>query len=392
VRLAYVCADPGVPLFGRKGCSVHAQEVLRGLLRRGVRVELFAARLGGEAPPGLSGLPVHRLPAPPKGDAAARERAALAANGDLARALSGAGRFDAVYERYSLWSTAAMAHAGAAGVPGLLEVNAPLIEEQARHRELVDRDGAERAAARAFDDATALIAVSEGVASYLDRWPVARGKVHVVPNGVDPARFRPDLPPSRPRADGAFVVGFVGTLKPWHGLTTLVEAFALLRREVPGARLLIVGEGPERARLEADLAGRGLSQAVDWTGGVDPSEVPALLASMDVAVAPYPRLDDFYFSPLKLYEYMAAGLPVVASRIGQVGAAVRDGVDGLLVPSGDAAGLAARLSQLAADPAWRRRLGAAARAAVVRRHSWDAVVDRLLELARPVGARSALVS
>src|SRR5262249_53202779 len=82
--------------------------------------------------------------------------------------------------------------------------------------------------------------------------------------------------------------------------------------------LLIVGDGPERPRLEADLCARGLRELTQFTGSVDSDEVPGLLASMEVAVAPYPKLASFYFSPLKVYEYMAAGLPIVASRIGQL--------------------------------------------------------------------------
>ena len=73
MRLAYVCADPGVPVFGRKGASIHVQEVVRALDARGVEVELFASRTGGDPPPGLEKVPLHGLPAPPKGDLAARE-------------------------------------------------------------------------------------------------------------------------------------------------------------------------------------------------------------------------------------------------------------------------------------------------------------------------------
>lgn len=142
-RLAYVCADPGVPVFGGKGASVHVQEVVRALVEKGVRVELFASRTGGDPPPGLEEVPLHRLPSPPKGDLEKRERELLAANDELREALEAAGPFDAVYERYSLWSFAGMEYAARTAVSGILEVNAPLIEEQAAHRGLADRAGAE---------------------------------------------------------------------------------------------------------------------------------------------------------------------------------------------------------------------------------------------------------
>jgi glycosyltransferase involved in cell wall biosynthesis len=386
MRIAYVCADLGVPVFGRKGCSIHVQEVVGAFDRLGGRVELFTPRAEGDPPPSLEAVPVHRLPAAPGGDAAARERAALAANDALRDALRRAGPFDLVYERYALWSFAGMEYARATGVPALLEVNAPLIEEQAEHRTLVDRRGAAAVAARVFGASTALVAVSAEIGSYLEGYPEAAGRVHVVPNGVNLERFLPGLRATRPRQPGTFLVGFVGSLKPWHGLPTLVQAFALLHGRHPDARLLVVGEGPEGPRLLEELSRRGLCGAAELTGAVPPTEVPGLLGRMDAAVAPYPNLKRFYFSPLKVYEYMAAGLPVVASRVGQLAELIQDRVNGLLCPPEDALALAAALEELEKDPGLRRRLGEAARATVIREHSWEAVARRLLRLA---GALSA---
>jgi glycosyltransferase involved in cell wall biosynthesis len=380
MRVAYVCADRGVPVFGTKGCSVHVQEVVRALLRLGAEVHLFAARPGGPAPADLAGARLHPLPDPPKGDPAARERAALAANDDLRAALERAGRFDLVWERYALWSYAGMEYARDRGTPGVLEVNAPLVEEQAAHRTLVDRGGAEAVAARVFAAADVLAAVSAEVAEYLGRFPGVRGRVHVVPNGVDPARFPAGLRPSRRGPAGSFTVGFVGTLKPWHGLGTLAAALGLLLQRAPGSRLLVVGDGPAREGLEADLAGRGARAAAEFAGATAPADVPGLLASMDAGVAPYAGAG-FYFSPLKVFEYMAAGLPVVASRVGQLARLIRDGENGLLVPPGDAAALADALARLHDDPGLRARLGRRARADVLLEHTWGATVRRVLALA-----------
>src|SRR5262249_52500974 len=159
---------------------------------------------------------------------------------------------------------------------------------------------------------------------------------------------------------GIFTVGFVGTLKAWHGLSILVNAFDALHKQHFATRLLIVGDGPEREKLASDLAQRGLVKAAEFTGAVAPGEIPGLLASMDVAFAPYPPLANFYFSPLKVYEYMAAGLPVVASRLGQLQSLIEPEVDGLLVPPGDSAALAAALERLLKDSALRARLGRSA--------------------------------
>jgi glycosyltransferase involved in cell wall biosynthesis len=379
IRVAYVCADPGVPVFGRKGCSVHVQEVIRALKGHGVMVDLFATRVGGPPPPGLEDVTVHQFPLAAAAGAAARERAAVRMNRVLGQALTRTvAPFDAVYERCSLWSFAAMRFARAAGIPGVLEVNAPLIDEQAEHRTLCDRGTAARIAARTFTAAHTIVAVSEAVADYAMQFAGARDRVHVIGNGVDPARFPSSSGLAAPAQPGRiFTVGFVGTLKPWHGLGTLAAAVAKLHEQDPRLRLVVVGDGPWRGRLEQDLARRGLSGVTQLTGAVAPQEIPDLLASMDVAVAPYAARSDFYFSPLKVLEYMAAGLPVVASRIGQIAQVIVDGETGLLCEPDDPGSLAHRLRLLRNAPALRLKLGAAARVAVVKHHTWQEVTRRI---------------
>ena len=366
MRVAYVCADPGVPVFGTKGSSIHVQEVLRQLARRGVELTLWCARTGGKPAAGLEGVEVRCLPPRAGGLPAQREEQQRSADLELGARLREGPRVDLVYERYSLWGTAGMRHASLLGVPGLLEVNAPLVEEQARHRQLVDRDGALTRAGAVFRLARSVLCVSEPVASWVRE--VAPGaRIVVLPNGVDPARFTPGPEPA-----GPFTVGFVGTLKPWHGVDVLVRAVALLDE----VRLRVIGDGPEREALER-LAVRLLgAHRADFVGAVHPGQLPAELARLHVAAAPYP-VADTYFSPLKVFEYLAAGLPVVASRSGQLSQVLTDGVDGLLTPAGDVVALADAIAGLRSEPGLRVRLGRAARQ-TAQRHTWEAVVDASL--------------
>lgn len=379
MKIAYVCTDPGVPVFGNKGGSIHVQAVVRALRALGVEVVLFARRLGGEPPAGLESIPVRKLSKAPSGQTETRERFLLDANTELGALLQAEPGLDAIYERHSLFSFAAMEYASVAGIPGLLEVNAPLVEEQRRYRSLLLAAEAEVAAGRCFCVASTVFAVSSPLAEWLSRDTEANGRVHVLPNGVDLSRFGPDVVPSHPAETGVVTIGFVGSLRPWHGVEQLVEAFGRLRRESVRARLLIVGDGPMRAQIESACA--PYSDAVVLTGAVTPDRVPGLLASMDIAVAPYPRLENFYFSPLKLFEYMAASVAVVASASGQVCEVIEDGQTGLLYKPDDADGLHGVLNRLVADPDLRARLGSNGKEAAITRHGWEIVAAKILEFA-----------
>ncbi len=414
MRVAYVCLDPGVPVFGCKGCSIHVQEILRAMLRRGWRPELFVARTGGDAPNDLKQIPVTMLDDHQRaktgrskrrslGDARSssprqcksnqdvhdrgvREWAVMQANARLGTLLPEAGPWDAVYERHALFSSSAMRFAHDQGIAGVLEVNAPLIAEQAQHRILVNVQQAERHAGDAFHHASCLIGVSRPVADYLEATTGSGRKIHVVSNGVDVDRFAPRTNArnrkGRQRDKTSFVVGFVGTLKPWHGVADLITALFQLHETVPHARLLIVGDGPQREDLERQVAQRGLVDKVEFTGAAPHDEIPDHLSQMDVAVAPYPRLPDFYFSPLKIYEYFAAGRPVVASRIGGLDRVIQQEQTGLLVEPGHATELVGALRRLATDRELCDRLGQNARETACRHHSW---LSKLAQIASVAG-------
>lgn len=379
MKIAYVCSDPGVPVFGTKGCSLHVQEMLRAFQAFGMDTTLYARAIGGAAPADLSGIPVRALDAVAKGSAAERETALVAGNAVAAKALRSAEPFDLVYERYALWSHAPLVAARASGAVTMLEVNAPLIEEQQRFRTLHDGDAAKSSSLKVFDAADIIVAVSNEVACYLTKFRQAQGKIHVIPNGVNAERFG-DAAPVRAGRTRPYTVGFVGSLKPWHGVDILIDAFAKMLGHVGDARLLIVGDGPERDRLVALCSRLDISDRVEFTGAIEPAAVPGQLARMDVGVAPYPELDDFYFSPLKVFEYLASGLPVVASDIGQLRDIVHQGC-GILCEPGNEIALSDALVSLSASPQRRNQLGAAGRKRVRAEHTWLSVAERVLELA-----------
>jgi glycosyltransferase involved in cell wall biosynthesis len=384
----YVVIDPGVPAFGTKGCSVHVQEVLRELDRRYGHVHLVATRPGGDPPADLGDIVVHALPRAVGADLATREAAQRRVGNDAARIVANLcaadNRVAVVYERYALWSAAALEAARAAGVPTVLEINAPLLEEQAKHRGLHGATAARWWTARALAAADTPFAVAGPVARWAESLDPRGRAILVVPNGVDLGRFTPT--PIR-REVTEPVVAFAGTFKPWHGTDLLVDAVAAARAQGLALRLLLIGDGPQLAATVERAERAGVP--VHATGRIDPAEVPGWLHGADLAAAPYPA-GEHYFSPLKVAEYLAAGLPTVASAIADLPGLVADGEEALLVPPGDVAATAAALVRLARDPGLRARMAVSARRAAEQRMSWTAVVDATLALVPIVPAgRSA---
>jgi glycosyltransferase involved in cell wall biosynthesis len=372
MRIVYVCADGGIAVFGDKGASVHITAMAGAFQRCGASLHLLCARRGT----GTADYPVELVAADPlpHDDRAGKERGHIANAAAIEARLLALYRdwpFDLIYERYSLWSTAGVRAARRLGVPVVVEVNAPLVTEQAEFRALALAEEARAVEAEVFGTAAALAVVSDELVPYVTARGAAPGRVHVIRNAVDTARFRPQVPPACIPGvpEGAFVVGFSGSLKAWHGLNTLLPAFRRLRERLPMAHLLVVGEGPLRAWVDGYAEGAGLAPHVTLTGWVGHDDLPSLIARMDVATAPYPAAEGHYFSPLKLYEYLAMGRPVVASRIGQT-AQVLDGTGAaLLVAPGDAEALTAALLRVALDPALATRLSQNA-ATEGRRHDW----------------------
>lgn len=384
MRIAYVCADGGIAVFGDKGASVHITAMAAAFGRIGHEVRVLCAQRGT----GAADYPVEQITAdlPPPVDRTANERSRIATAAAIEARLMALHRdwpFDLIYERYALWSTAGVRAGRRLGVPVIVEVNAPLVIEQAEFRTLMLADEARAIEAEVFSTAGALAVVSDELMPYV----IARGaephRVQVIRNAVDTTRFAPTVLPARIAGvpDGAFVIGFCGSLKVWHGLEILLPAFGALKAALPRAHLLVVGEGPRKAWVEGFVAGAGLTDAVTLTGWVAHVDLPGVIARMDVATAPYPAAEGHYFSPLKLFEYLACGRPVVASRIGQIASLLNGTEAALLVPPGDAAALAAALLRLAHDPTLAAKLAHFA-AIEGRRHDWTDNARTVVALTR----------
>lgn len=379
MRIAYLLADPGIPVGGTKGASVHVAEVCAAFGRRDATVALFAARVTGRPPAGttLVHLDAGSLR---KGDSTVR----LAAASDFAaRVTPAVARFapDLIYERLALGSAGSATLAASLGVPRLVEVNAPVVDEWLTQHPLQMADAVRLRQRRALAGAR-VVAVSAPLA----QWSLTQGAAAaiVLGNGVDVQHFALAAQARRPTRvglglEGAEVVGFVGSLKPWHGVPVLLAAAARLAPSRPKLRVLIVGDGPQRAALFAQASRTPLRGRVVFTGAVDPGRVPSHLGAMDVATAPFLPSNGFYFSPMKVPEAMAAARPVIASDFVPIAKMLGD--TGVLVAPADSAALAAALTRLLDDPAAAAALGVRARARATAQLSWDRVIEQTLAFA-----------
>ena len=416
MRILYLNFDRGIAVLVDKGASVHVREFTAAAAQLGHEVLLACARLGSGnvAPPGeILELALGSVPGRSASPAAAcgldtrnqrrplidQELSKLVydewVDDHLAAELAArAYRPHLIYERHALFSTAGVRVAARLGCPRILEVNAPLAEEQKRFRGLSLESVAQRMEVESFRGAAAIVAVSEQVRSYIRGMSgVAPERIHVLPNGVDVERFacsrgREEVRKRLGYGAGDSAIGFIGSFKPWHGTSFLLEVFEDLAAVRPGARLFAVGDGPERGKLCARVGGSAFRDRVSLPGRAPHAEIPSWVAAADIMVAPYQPMDNFYFSPLKVLEALAGGRPVVAPRLGQLVELIEHGRTGLLYTPGDAAACRDAIISLIDDPAMRRGMGVAARCAAAGQ-SWQNIVRRVLEIAEAAPARSA---
>ena len=386
MKILVACTDLGVRVPGDKGASLHLAAITSAFAEAGHDV-LLAAVVGHGTPP--SDVASILLPHPGRATGLRREinklRFVQHFPDAIAERVAAFGP-EVIYERLSLFGTAGSVLAQRFAALHVVEVNALLAEEEAQWRGLRLAKRAAEREANVLAGADLRVAVSnEHAAAINAAYP---GRTIVVPNGMDASRFRhlPAAAAARTRfglpADAQLVV-FVGALRPWHGLDLGIKALALMPAS---AHLVVAGDGPIRDELQRLAAELRVDDRVHWLGQVNHREVPAVLAACDVAIAPYPDLENFAYSPLKLYEYLAAGLPIVASNIGQIPDVLGHGTGGLLTHPGNVRELAAALWIILSQPHRYRAQAASARTETLKQHSWlqraNNIVDAVKECDR----------
>ena len=374
-RVLYLRSQLWLGLSGG-GSVAHTAGVIGGLEQLGTHVMAVASdRLPGIAAPTSVIAPEVWF------DGWLREVEDLAYNVPFFwQALRAARRYrpEAIYQRHTTFNVAGAVLARLLKVQLVLEYNSSEVwkgrywgglrlERAARHVERINLGAADR-----------IVVVSRVLRDELIADGVRPERIVVNPNGVDPRIFRSDLGGAHVRRrlglESSVVVGFSGTFGAWHGIPTLAQALPLVLAARPSVRWLIMGDGPLRPLLHEAA---GLIQV----GMLSHADMPAHLAACDILVSPHGRQADggeFFGSPTKLYEYMAAGRPIVASRVGQIAEVLEHERSALLVEPDDAQGLADAVVRLVDDGCLRARLATGAREAAERKHTWRQNAARVL--------------
>ncbi len=352
-----VCADRGVAPGSTKGAAQHLRGIAAGLTRGGHRLVTYTARRS-EGPFPTEVRKLSRL---------ADEAAAGA---------------DVVYERYSLGHRGGLDLARAIGAHFVLEVNAPLVDEALAHRPGTVESHHRRVEADLLREADLVITVS----SALTRWAMRHrsGPTITVTNGFEPEWF-----PTVDRRHTEPSLVFLGHPKPWHGarqLPRILVDLALRGRRPP---MLVIGGGAGADELMDEARRLGVSEQITVTGPLPPVVASELLSTATIGIAPYLRQDPFYFCPLKVVDYLAAGLPVVSTDQGDIASLVGDA--GLVVDPDDPDALVEAITTLLDDPDRCAELGRAGRDRAMATLTWDDAAARtataILSLDRPPSAR-----
>jgi glycosyltransferase involved in cell wall biosynthesis len=303
--------------------------------------------------------------------------------------------FDLIHERFNLLSLGGAWASKILGIPLVLEVNADLLEQ--RKFKGVPERGLRRlfaiwATRMCFNTAAKIICISAGLKDHLiKKWNIEESKLTVLPCAADVDAFGPNHNAERVRRGLGLttepVVMWVGGYYPWHDLDLLLDSFLQVLQRQPNAKLVLVGDGPIRQSIAQTVQKNGLQKSVIMTGAIPHADVPDMLSIADIAVvpaAPVSASDGGTGTPLKLFEYMAAGKPIVATDLNQAAEVIRDGYNGLLVQAGDVNQFAESILKLLVDPVERMRLGQNARQQAVELYSWEEYTRKLEEIYRNI--------
>lgn len=382
MHLLFTCADPQITTRNHRGYAIHIRELLDALARQQVAVTPFIA---GDLTQHSTGTD-SRLKAVLKNSFLKpmayywRDRVKWADSQKMAaRVLQQISPPpDVIYERYEGTSQLGRRLAQKFQAPLVLEINAPFWQD-ARYYNHHRTHLAERLDRKTVSQAQAVIVVTQPLKNYLVEMGILAKKIRVISNGVNIETFaNPGLLSGTegfPQLKNKLVIGYVGSFSKWHRLDWLVEAAA----QIPDAviHFLLVGNGAEQPRIRHLVELRNLTHKFTFTGEIPYSQIPVYLQRFDIAVLPG---TEAYCSPIKIFEYLAAGKPVVAPDLATLREIITPGDTGMLFHENDLADWVATLKFLINHPVRRDEIGKNGFNCVRTRFSWENTATEIIKV------------
>jgi len=289
-----------------------------------------------------------------------------------------------VYRQY-LYNYAAVWLSKKFAIPCVSEVNAIKTDElQLKANKSISTSIIQKSELYNLVRSDSVFCVSDAIKEILDSL-IDSKNVSVIPNGVDADvfdrnKFSSEQIKEELNLQDKIILGYVGSYQTWHGLETMLSMIEGLAKVDSRYHLLLIGSGKEFVNIKQRVDREGLCTLVTQIDHVPHAEIPKYLSVFDVAVMTYPIIDGFYFSPLKMYEYMAMSLPVVSTDIGQIRSVIEDDKTGKLVIDPTPHEFVKAVLSVTNDRDQLVQMGKNARQEAVENHSWLTNASRVMDL------------
>lgn len=382
IRIAYLCSDVGVPVLGFKGCSVHVREMASALAGLGADVSVYTLLKGqGNQYPN-----VIKEVSPFKKKWIGRDLRLILSNMNLYRTCKKQFQFQRphfIYERYGLYAWAGIKLARVFSLPIIVEINSFLAEREKSRLHFPRL--AKNLETSILKRSEAVCCLSEISRSLLLKKGIDGDKILITPDGVNLKKFNTNRDGSEIRKrfgmEGKVVVGYIGVLRRFWGIYTILESAREILSQRNDFHFIVIGQGKDYSDMKRFLEKNNLTDNFTMTGTIPHDDIPEYIAAMDIGLAPYGYEEPFYASPMKIFEYMAMGKPMIATAQGQIKDIIRHGENGLLMEPDDSSGLAKAILELGSNKPLMKSIGLKARA-TVETYTWEANARKVLDTYR----------
>lgn len=386
MKICYIAPTEIIP--STNGGAIHTLELARNIVLKGHEVHIVAKYDNGVDEEKVQGVHIHRVRSSQKkliGYPSALTNS-VRKTSDIIKKYD----IDILHERMTLPGGVGAISSKLYNVPCLLEINGPVLEEHIAlgnipnhyHRFLL-----KRWRDRVLPVYGAYYVQTQSLKNIVSDWGLNNIEIHVIPNGVDITRFHPEINGNeileKYQLAEKNVITFIGSLREWHGITLLLSSIPKVLSAYPDAKFMIIGSGPQQPEIEKKIIELNLQDNVLLIGAVPYRDIPKYIASSTICIAPFQpsmlgtmKKYGLYFSPIKLFEYMACGKPIITTSVGEVNNLFEDKKDAYLIRP-DEKELVDAVIDLLQNKSLREQLGQKAREKV-KNYTWERTTEKVI--------------